>query len=74
MLKRDIFAHLKKIALIHVRIRFFVSFTYNYLAVAIENQKPRASRKRLMHFVQMVLNFDKMSRQINHDLQDADGV
>ena len=29
--------------------------------------------KRLMHFVQMVLNFDKMSRQINHDLQDADG-
>ena len=30
--------------------------------------------KRVMHFVQMVLNFDKMSRQINHDLQDADGV
>ena len=29
---------------------------------------------RLMHFVQMVLNFDKMSRQINYDLQDADGV
>ena len=28
----------------------------------------------LMHFVQMVLNFDKMSRQINHDLQNADGV
>ena len=26
-----------------------------------------------MHFVQMVLNFDKMLRQINHDLQDADG-
>ena len=26
-----------------------------------------------MHFVQMVLNFDKMSRKINHDLQDADG-
>ena len=32
------------------------------------------NQKRLMHFVQMVLNFDKMSRQINHDLQDADGV
>ena len=31
-------------------------------------------RKRLMHFVQIVLNFDKMSRQIDHDLQDADGV
>ena len=30
--------------------------------------------KKVMHFVQMVLNFDKMSRQINHDLQDADGV
>ena len=30
--------------------------------------------ERLMHFVQMVLNFDKMSRQINHDLEDADGV
>ena len=30
--------------------------------------------KRLMHFVQMMLNFDKMSRQINQDLQDADGV
>ena len=29
---------------------------------------------RLMHFVQMALNFDKMSRKINHDLQDADGV
>ena len=29
---------------------------------------------RLMHFVQMVPNFDKMSLQINHDLQDADGV
>ena len=28
----------------------------------------------LMHFVQMVLNFDKMLRKINHDLQDADGV
>ena len=26
-----------------------------------------------MHFVQMVLNFDKMSRKINHDLQDVDG-
>ena len=26
-----------------------------------------------MHFVQMVLNFNKMSRKINHDLQDADG-
>ena len=25
-----------------------------------------------MHFVQMVLNFDKMLRKINHDLQDAD--
>ena len=30
--------------------------------------------KKLMYFVQIVLNFDKMSRQINHDLQDADGV
>ena len=30
--------------------------------------------KRLMHFVQMVLNLDKMLRQINHDLQDADGA
>ena len=30
--------------------------------------------KKVMHFVQMVLNFNKMSRQINHDLQDADGV
>ena len=29
--------------------------------------------KRLMHFVQIVPNFDKMLRQINHDLQDADG-
>ena len=29
---------------------------------------------KLMHFVQVVLNFDKMSRQINHDLQDFDGV
>ena len=28
----------------------------------------------IMHFVQMVLNFDKMSQQINHDLQNADGV
>ena len=28
----------------------------------------------IMHIVQMVLNFDKMSRQINHDLQNADGV
>ena len=31
-------------------------------------------KKRLMHFVHMVLNFDKMLRQINHDLQNADGV
>ena len=30
------------------------------------------SFEMLMHFVQMVLNFDKMLRQINHDLQNAD--
>ena len=30
--------------------------------------------KRLMHFVQIVRNFDKMLRKINHDLQNADGV
>ena len=26
-----------------------------------------------MHFVQMVLNLDKMLRKINRDLQNADG-
>ena len=35
---------------------------------------PEGKKKRLMHFVQMVLNFDKMLRKINHDLQNTDGV
>ena len=44
---------------------------------SVENRNHRVrdvNFKRLMHFIQMVLNFDKMSRQINHDLQDADGA
>ena len=41
---------------------------------ARELVKARILLKGLMHFVQMVLNFDKMLRQINHGLQDADGV
>ena len=37
-------------------------------------QRNKDLKKRLMHFVQMVRNFDKMLRKINHDLQNADGV
>ena len=45
MLKYGILDSLFKIFPRLDRIQFFVPFTYNYLAVAIENQKRRASRK-----------------------------
>ena len=45
MLKYGILESLFKILLRLDRIQFYVSFSYNYLVVEIENQKRRASRK-----------------------------
>ena len=45
MLKYGILESLFKILLRLDRIQFFVSFSYSYLVVVIENQKRRASRK-----------------------------
>ena len=55
--------------------QFRDTITDNFKVISPKQYKIiQANKRRLMHFVQMVLNFDKMLRQINHDLQDADGV
>ena len=52
----------------------FHNGSFRELQDSFADRYSQVNIKRLMHFVQMVLNFDKMSRQINHGLQDADGI